>query len=489
MTLAAMVLAGCEPDMLPVEDIPTTLRMTLGDGTRSGCPGDGPLLEFEESLTFRLEALDTFGQPFPYTGPVGFHMSPGRLANPGLRQTMVQGSLVIPPEAALEVRLAFGGRAHVWAELLGEDGRQATGLSPDLCFKTPKIADVQRHEDSHKTHFDGEQVRFRGDRLVATAVDSKGFYVSDIDSPEYGSIYVFTFRNPTGVKPGSCMCEVSGAVQEFLHFTEIIFPTWRVFKPGGRDAAAVELEEERIRVGDDEVPDPRDDESVIFEDCALADPADLAACSLEDPVAREALTVPKPIRLEPESLPDVGVPPWDDKMVALDRHEGSLVAIGPVHLPRQFTNCDVNGDGDVARCFSTSCPALRTTPEHSVRDTVCGGGQPAGGCQCTCNDLRESFCTNDCAKSPGCAERAAYEQYGQFGVTAGDADRRINLITEFGLPDFKPTEDPHTTIHCVVGNLKQVAAAPIPWVIQPRRPSDVMFDPPASIEDDPCAER
>ena len=114
MTLAAMVLAGCEPGMHPVEDIPTTLRMTLGDGTRSGCPGDGPLLEFEESLTFRLEALDTFGQPFPYTGPVGFHMSPGRLANPGLRQTMVQGSLVIPPEAALEVRLAFGGRAHVW---------------------------------------------------------------------------------------------------------------------------------------------------------------------------------------------------------------------------------------------------------------------------------------------------------------------------------------------------------------------------------------
>ena len=74
-------------------------------------------------------------------------------------------------------------------------------------------------------------------------------------------------------------------------------------------------------------------------------------------------------------------------------------------------------------------------------------------------------------------------------MTVGDGDRRMNLLTRDGLPDFIPVEDPRRTIHCVVGSLKQVAAAPIPWVIAPRRASDVLFDPPARIEDDPCAER
>ena len=483
MTCVAAALAGCGAETLPLEDRPTTLVVGLAEGSRTGCPGDGPLLDFEEALTFSVEARDALGRPYPYEGPVAFRMAPGLMADPDMRYVMRQGVL---PSAPLRVRLSFGGRARVWAELVGEGGANATGVSPGLCFTTPTIADIQRSDSSHSTDFEGQQVTFRGDRLVATAVDTQGFYVTDLDATEYGSIYVFTFGNPTGVKPGSCMCEVSGGIKEFLHFTEVVFPTWRVFKPGGQAQASIDLEAERLRVGDDEVPDPRHDESIIFEECA---PADVAACSLSDAFAREALTVPAPVRIDPASLPDVGVVPWDDKMKALDRHEASLVAIGPLHLPERFENCDLNGDGDVDRCWSSQCPALDRQAEDAVIEAVCGGGVPVGGCQCTCGELRESVCTETCAATPGCAERAAYEEFGQWGVTAGDGDRRINLITRVGLPDFQPVEDPRTTVHCVVGTLRQVAAAPINWSVQPRRPSDVMFDPPARIEDDPCAER
>lgn len=481
--------AACDPGVGPVEVKPATLQVTLTDGASSGCFGDGGLLDFEAQLSFRVEALDSLGQPYLYDGPVAFRMAPGKMNDPGLRYTMVQGVL---SKAPLRVRLSFGGRAHVWAELTGQDGRQATGVSPDLCFKTPKISDVQRYEDgSHVTDFDGEQVAFRGDRLVATATDSKGFFVTDLDAAEYGSIYVFTFGNPTGVKAGSCLCEVSGGIKEFLHFTEVVFPTWRVFKPGGREAAAVELEEERDRVGDDEVPDPRHDESIIFEECM---PADLQACSIDDPFERERRTVPAPVRLDPAALPDVGVVPWDDRMKELDKHEASLVAIGPVHLPDAWENCDINRDGEVFRCFGGSrnpeqaCPALNSASERQVMETVCAGGVPVGGCGCSCGSLRESVCTNECAATPGCAERGAYEEFGQFGVTAGEGDRRINLVTRVGMPELQPVDDPRSTIHCVVGNLRQVAAAPIPWVIQPRRPSDLMFDPPPPGTPDPCAE-
>ena len=485
--------AACDPGVLPYEDKPTTLVMELLPAYRTGCPGDGPPLEFEEDLDFSVQALDALGRPFPYSGPVAYRMAPGRLDNPWTRYSMSQGRLSSGP---VSVSLAHGGRAHVWAELVGEGGRSATGVSPDLCFRTPRIEDIQRSDSSHSSDFDGQQVAFRGDRLVATATDSKGFYVTDLDSTEYSSVYAFTFGEPTGVKPGSCFCEVSGGVKEFLHFTEIVFPTWRVYKPGGREAAAEELEEERLRLGDDEVPDPRDDESIIFTECSGRDDLDpliwdehIAKCSVADPFERERLTVPPPVLLNPADLPDVGVVPWDDKMKALDKHEASLVAIGPVHLPDRFENCDLNRDGEVDRCFNSMCPALNSQPRQSVIDSVCNDAQPIGGCQCTCSELKESNCTESCARTPGCAERAAYEEFGQWGVTVGDGDRRMNLLTRDGLPDFIPVEDPRRTIHCVVGSLKQVAAAPIPWVIAPRRASDVLFDPPSRIEDDPCAER
>ena len=230
--LAALMagVVSCDPGVLPHEDKPTTLVVTPLPGFRTGCAGDGPLLEFNEDLAFSVEALDALGQTYPYTGPVAIRMTPGRLDNPFVRYTMQQGFL---PSAPVAVRLAHGTRAHVWAELVGEGGRSATGVSPDLCFQTPRIADVQCADSSHQSNFDGEQVVIRGDRLVATSTDSKGFYVTDLDAEECASLYVFTFGEPTGVKPGSCMCEVSGGIKEFLHFTEVVFPTWRVYKPGG----------------------------------------------------------------------------------------------------------------------------------------------------------------------------------------------------------------------------------------------------------------
>ena len=121
-----------------------------------------------------------------------------------------------------------------------------------------------------------------------------------------------------------------------------------------------------------------------------------------------------------------------------------------------------------------------------------------GSCGCTCAELQETICEEDCAGRVDCTELATFEEFGQWGVTLGndDDDSRINVITRDALPNFDPSVSTESrlppwdrgTIYCVVGNLRQINAASLPWAVQPRRASDIIFEPPEPGDWDPCRE-
>jgi hypothetical protein len=496
---ACLLALACGQGLDPLSpvDLPTSLVLELDPDAPTGCGEGEALLPFEHLLrATRIEALGPDGQRFPYTGPVGFRMAPGSLTVAAGPHPIVDGTVRMEGgllgDVPLEVSLAFCGNARVWAELTADGGGSATGVSVNLCFECPRVRDVQESDRSYRTPFEGQQVAFRGGRLIATGITTNGFYFSDVTPPlEWNSLFVFTFSNPFGVEVGTRLCEVSGGVKEFIGFTEIEFPTWRVYKKGGSEAAREELEEIRERLDDDEVPDPREDEAIIFQECEL-----------EDLHLQGESAIPPPLHITSSMVPGVGVPIYEDVHLVLDRHEASLVAARDLILPKGFQTCDFNRNGLVESCFDSRCGALDRSSHETVIANICDESSPQFGnddyCECSCNEVKETLCDNTCAANTAeqCSELATYKQFGQFAVTMGDSPSapRLNLNLSNALPSFDPTGETAGAdsqalperIHCATGNLRQVNAARIPWVIQPRRASDILFTKPLTKDPDPC---
>lgn len=99
------------------------------------------------------------------------------------------------------------------------------GTSPPIFFANPTIRDVQVGQASP---FLAKQVNIDGPRrIIVTAIVNNGMYVTDIDEPlGSGSIFVFTFSTPFGVKACDRLLRLSGNVSDFFGGTQLGTPGW-----------------------------------------------------------------------------------------------------------------------------------------------------------------------------------------------------------------------------------------------------------------------
>ncbi len=573
--------AGCSEADLAKRVGPTSIEITLAEGTRTGCEpradGLGPdLLPFSATvyrarMTFQL--VDADGQPWTeYNGRLFLRMMPGELENQIYE--IKDGGITAP----IGIRRSYGKNAHVWAEVLDEGGNAVAGVSPDFCFENPRLRDLQEETRSYRSPMQDQQVFVSEGTLLVTGISQSGFYLSDIGGcrlkpewqpgdgsrvecsvrrvrrtlrfsggepqtfvvagllhaegvtvyPEGGtegepyrvdedysitvsggqivvtpldggalpadgravveyvinehalrfaSLYVFTFSAPFGLVPGSRVCTLQGGVTEFLGLTELGFPSYRVFLEGGAAAA------EAVRpYNDEEVPDPRDDESFLFVECPLQD-AEWQGPSY----------IPDPVVLSGSSFPGAHIPVYDDAHMVPDAFEAGLVRIENATLATQWRSCDLDGSRMVDRCYDQDREEGRCL-ENQKQENDCEMACATAGL----TGLKPGERASDYA---GCTEVTNYDSYGQFLVDVKDlapdgrviGGGRVNVNTRENIPEFDPRPlpggPPYGRLHpntdqerlvkgfrSVTGTLYQVNSARPVWMVVPRGIEDVEFD-------------
>jgi hypothetical protein len=128
------------------------------------------------------------------------------------------------------------------------EGTGASGVSPNIYFALPRIADVRGGltTSGTGTPFPFEQVNidtgydlasnnFQWDTVV-TGLVSDGFFVTDLQNgtPDaqqglgYGSVFAYTFSAPQKIGVCDRLRLLDGTSADFYGFTELNFPTWAV---------------------------------------------------------------------------------------------------------------------------------------------------------------------------------------------------------------------------------------------------------------------
>jgi hypothetical protein len=177
-----------------------------------------------------------------------------------------------------------------------EGGGGIVGVSGDIRFANPRIADVQG--SSNESPLVGSAVTIDQGTMVVTTITTDGFHVTDIsaDAPADGSnsLFVFNYNTPWYLRECDVVTDLSGIVSEFYGLTELSFPSWVVVDPDGR----------------------------------VAEPTSSAECP-----------IPAPVELTPALVTDF----WD-----MENLESGLVRITGGRIGDTFMDCDLDGDGIVS---------------------------------------------------------------------------------------------------------------------------------------------
>ena len=377
-------VAGSEEDRL---------TYVAGAECTTSCPSGqvcSPAGQCSKRIVLDVEAIGRNGRRFPYRGPVHIRVTPGVITDESDVIIMDKG---LSTDVTVHIAQAIGD-THVWLEQDGylptelpygqcsdgidNDNNQlvdqadpgcqgpdddleapvtmATGVSPTLFFRDPRIRDIQQTPLLATSPLVGDQVHVSAGNLVVTNVISNGFYAVDVADNVAGQLYnglfVFTFSKPQGLEYGDQLCSISGAVQEHVGMTQLVFPSF------------VRWDSEH---------------ATTDEDC------------LANPQPFPATPVPEPWELTPALAQELGLKNNTDYMAAvyanslmLEQYEGNLVRFADLEVSDRFIACDANGNGMIDSA----------TPEYG--------------------------CRSDCQDDPLCSDLEGYFQYAQYAaVTAG----------------------------------------------------------------------
>jgi len=454
------------------------------------CPGDQVCVAGSEGSTcarryvFDVTAYGRDGEPFPYVGPLSIRLTPGTLADGNTTLLMEDGKL-----EGLEVYLAKSfGHTHVWVEADGywprpasasygscSDGLDndanglvdladpgcrdetddieapvslASGVSPSLWFEDPDLQDLQRSDPIviSTSPLVGEQVQVTRGNLVVTNVVNNGFYVVDLEHNVAGdlftSLFVFTYSKPKELLYGDKLCGFSGAVQEHVGHTQVVFPTFEVYQPGKEACEGFPGLDP-----DAEIPEPWDVTDLLVKE----DRTDTA-----------------------NYKPNV----WANSQL-LEAHESNLVTFRDVVISTRFIACDRNGDGQVSGSDEKVCR------NDCTRDS--------GGVLCT--DLEGYF---EFAQYAGLVGTDKKKVYGSVAlaasfkpldiVTIGGPDRSGRCTVEITEAGFVEYLCEATTLEHLTGSLRHIYLCGDYstedqcdlqfWVIDPRFDDDVVIAQP-----------
>lgn len=508
---ALALVAGVACTEIPYEDTRPPLRTFAVQVSPSS-----PLGTRESPLPFpsaeparvelTLEALDEQGALLAdFNGAARITVVPGEVDATQRRVRFVDGRAT----TTAEFRFSYG-ETRIWVEDSGEDlatdcangldddldgvsdaadpdcqqpeGRLASaratlavGLSPSMFFAEPRIHDVQSSPRcTTDSPLGGQNVTIdqgQSARLVVTGTTQSGLYVTDLSGPAsgYNAVFLFTFSNPGGVKPGDRLCSIAGNVAEFIGNSQLNFPSFVNGDPtrgiAGEAQGVVPCRpNEPDLAGADAVPPPHvltasdvtgENASPPADFYRVCGPGDTVIPGLDDPTDCAAARAALPADVRRSSPIDCARDNF-----AMEPWEHSLVAFENVTLGTRFEDCDTNGDGFIAR-------------------------DPGNA---------EGLCEEACTADPLCTVDVSLEKFGQFaaGVDCTPAPTAspdaaptsgfvcaakifISTRDTLGKSGYDILQHKGERLARIVGHLRQTqpgAGVDTIWIVEPRAIED-----------------
>jgi|GEM_PF-3008246 len=251
-----LLLTGCPNSSAPAETTGLTsfkVRVTSEDGAKD------ERLDTSGNFDIRVtvKALDESGDLMDdYDGVVRFKMKPGLFSercegdlhlddDPGTVEIEMHDGLL--EEQKLTVVRSWGD-AVVWVE---DNETLVSGVSQIVYLKLPTLAGAQRpaHDEAvlasgytdlctayeemalapppDNSPWQYNAVYLSKAPLVITHSQIGGFFVTDLNEPEFGNVYVYT-RGIPRLKRGDRLLYLSGSITEFYGLTELSFPAYAV---------------------------------------------------------------------------------------------------------------------------------------------------------------------------------------------------------------------------------------------------------------------
>ena len=245
LALFPLLLAHCDYPS-SVDHRLTSLRLTLQSPKPSEL-GTPAAPQRSDSVHFDVEALDEKGQLMPQSPMLDAFLAAG-----GSRLSLLNPCAAPPPGGdpiwlLQRFPLTAGRASNVAVDLsspvifgrvelnLEDPQSQALGSSPSLYFPNPTInrlvtpLDPSAANASYCSPFLNRQVvidRASGSgKLVVSSLFQTGIGVSDSATPEYGSLYVFTFSQPSSaLRLGTVVTRLAGSIAKFNGMTQLANP-------------------------------------------------------------------------------------------------------------------------------------------------------------------------------------------------------------------------------------------------------------------------
>lgn len=251
LALSLSAAAGCDYQVEGEHRL-TSLRLSMKSPTESelGTPNKSVRLT---TAQFDLEALDEHGQLMPVDRPVEAFLAAGggrlSLTNPcsstptGEDPVWLLRRVDLKGGKATDVTLPLDGPAVFGRLSLNFEDPQslAGGATPPIYFPNPTISQLMKPLDlgaanatfcspylNRQVIIDAATPRPDGkaSRLVVSSLFANGLAVSDPGTPEFGSLYVFTFSQPSSqIKRGRIVTRMAGAIAKFNGMTQLANPT------------------------------------------------------------------------------------------------------------------------------------------------------------------------------------------------------------------------------------------------------------------------
>ena len=245
LALGPLLLLQCDY-ATPGEHRLTSFRLTLQSPKPSEL-GTPSAPQRSDSLRFDVEALDEKGQLMPESPMLSAFVAAG-----GSRLSLLNPCAAAPPGGdpiwlLQRFPLTAGRASNVAVDLsspvifgrielnLEDPLSQALGSSPSLYFPNPTISrlvtplDPTAANASYCSPFLSRQVVIDhasgSGKLVVSSLFQTGIGVSDSSAPEYGSLYVFTFSQPSSaLRLGTVISRMSGSIAKFNGMTQLANP-------------------------------------------------------------------------------------------------------------------------------------------------------------------------------------------------------------------------------------------------------------------------
>jgi hypothetical protein len=328
-----------------------------------------------------------------------------------------------------------------------ESGSFASGTSPVIHYGLPTVAELQGYTAGTPFSQEGVVVETRKPRahLVVTRVGSSGMFVTDVDittdeqgnevvkAKPFGSLFVFNFGLPQGVLVCDQLTYLSGTMDEFFGYTELLFPSYEV-----------------------EPFDVRPTAKTTNRACLLPEPTEIVASTASDNAVLESVEA------------------------GLVRVRNARVA---AHLGPDFPEAQPFDFGPTYPCQGDKKYIFR--PGASNCDFDRSGnldflpGADEGLCAC--------FCYQD----PDCSDWSSFRGRGNYRVVLGNDRAETIQANTRAIPTFDPVAHSGKTIRSLTGTVANFSGGNLNWTIESRCDDDLVLcpegqdtcvdDPPAGI--------